>query len=127
MNFTCNKLIKCKDIFILSAIQIDRVNARSYTAWSLIDNFEWQRGYSVRYGLHYVDFSDPKRPRTPKASAKIYREIIMRNGFPRRPVKQQTLLYENEFLYGIFPEGFMWGAATAAYQVEGGWDEDGTL
>ena len=32
---------------------------------------------------------------------------------------------EEELLYDHFPEDFMWGCATAAYQIEGAWNEDG--
>ena len=32
---------------------------------------------------------------------------------------------EDDLKYGKFPDGFLWGAATAAYQVEGAWNEDG--
>lgn len=35
------------------------------------------------------------------------------------------LEYKDTLLYDKFPEDFMWSSATAAYQVEGGWNEDG--
>jgi hypothetical protein len=36
-----------------------------------------------------------------------------------------TVRAQDDFLYGNFPDGFLWGAATAAYQIEGAWNADG--
>ncbi|KAF4514055.1 UNVERIFIED_CONTAM: hypothetical protein B566_EDAN018823, partial [Ephemera danica] len=32
---------------------------------------------------------------------------------------------QDDFLYGTFPPGFLWGVATSAYQIEGAWNESG--
>jgi len=48
-----------------------------------MDNFEWIHGYSEKFGLYYVDFDNPDRPRTPKASAAYYKSVITNNGFFR--------------------------------------------
>jgi len=34
---------------------------------------------------------------------------------------------EDYFLFDTFPENFKWGAASAAYQAEGGWNADGIV
>jgi beta-glucosidase/6-phospho-beta-glucosidase/beta-galactosidase len=39
----------------------------------------------------------------------------------------QVIRQKDDFMYKQFPEDFAWGVATAAYQIEGGWNEDGNL
>jgi beta-glucosidase len=54
------------------------VDLRGYMVWSFLDNFEWAEGYSKRFGIVFVDYATQRR--TPKASARWYREVIERNG-----------------------------------------------
>ncbi|CAI9102511.1 OLC1v1000793C1 [Oldenlandia corymbosa var. corymbosa] len=48
--------------FIHKAIK-NGVRVRGYYGWSLIDNFEWLNGYSVRFGFNFVDYNTLKRYR----------------------------------------------------------------
>ena len=47
-----------------------------------MDNLEWATGFSERFGLFYVNHSDPKLPRVAKTSVALYSTIISCNGFP---------------------------------------------
>lgn len=118
-------------VFLLVAIKLDECNVKGYTAWSMMDNFEWRRGYSERFGIHYVNFSDPSRPRTPKASARFYQQLIRENGFKHGYTaiggRGVAPAMEGQFYYDKFPDDFAWSTATSAYQIEGGWNEGGTI
>jgi beta-glucosidase len=59
------------------AIQAE-ANLQGYYVWSLLDNFEWAHGYDKRFGLIRVDYATGRR--TPKQSARWYREVIAQNG-----------------------------------------------
>ncbi|KAF9414420.1 hypothetical protein HW555_007674, partial [Spodoptera exigua] len=87
----------------------DGINLKGYMAWSLMDNFEWMQGYVERFGLYEVDISDPARTRTPRKSAFVI--LVGSDGWTDTRKRR-------------FPQNFLFGAATSAYQVEGAWNED---
>ncbi|RXH90413.1 hypothetical protein DVH24_035177 [Malus domestica] len=62
-------------IYYLQRAIKDGVNVKGYFAWSLLDNFEWNSGYSVRFGINYVDYNDNQK-RYPKLSAHWFKSFL---------------------------------------------------
>ncbi|MBN6053250.1 beta-glucosidase [Nonomuraea sp. RK-328] len=55
-------------------------DVRGYFVWSLMDNFEWARGYAKRFGIVYVDRETLNR--TWKDSAHWYRDVVATGTVP---------------------------------------------
>ncbi|MEJ2775614.1 family 1 glycosylhydrolase [Sulfolobaceae archaeon RB850M] len=57
--------------FILShinAIKESRVNVEAYMYWSLVDNFEWNFGYEMKFGLYDINLK-------PRSSALLFKNL----------------------------------------------------
>ncbi|HEV7608494.1 MAG TPA: GH1 family beta-glucosidase [Steroidobacteraceae bacterium] len=67
-----------RDHFLAAHRAIDAgVPLAGYFVWSLLDNFEWERGYTQRFGIVWVDYDTQERRF--KDSALWYREVIAAN------------------------------------------------
>ena len=63
-----------RHLWVISEMLKQGSDIRSYYHWSLMDNFEWAEGYSLRFGLYHVDYQN--QVRTLRKSGEIYRNII---------------------------------------------------
>lgn len=72
------------------------IKVKGFFYWSIIDNFEWHRGFDPKFGLVEIDYKTQKR--TPRPSAQVYSEIIKENGIPHKLLKLlgHTLNVEKE-------------------------------
>jgi beta-glucosidase len=71
---------------------------KGYFYWTLVDNFEWDRGWTQRYGLWELDIATQARRRRP--SVDLYAEICKTNGISSEVVAQ----YAPEILDKLFPD-----------------------
>jgi beta-glucosidase len=70
---------------------------KGYFWWSLVDNFEWERGWTQRFGLWELDVATQKRTKRP--SADLYAAICKENGLTSEMVQQ----YCPEVYEKLFP------------------------
>jgi beta-glucosidase len=70
---------------------------RGYFHWSLVDNFEWERGWTQRFGLWELNVETQARRKRP--SADLYAEICNENGLSSEMVAK----YAPEVLEVLFP------------------------
>ena len=61
---------------VLRAIQ-DGVPIEGYFLWSFLDNYEWEDGYTRRFGIVHTDYQTLER--TPKLSAHWYANVMREN------------------------------------------------
>ena len=57
----------------LHALLADGVDVRGYFHWSLVDNWEWERGWEQRFGLYALDVETGER--TLRPSGALYRTL----------------------------------------------------
>jgi beta-glucosidase len=72
-------------------------DVRGYFHWSLVDNFEWERGWTHRFGLYAMDPQTLER--TPRRSAQLYAEICKTRSLSSDMVAR----YAPELLEEMFP------------------------
>ena len=68
-----------------------------YFHWTLVDNFEWERGWTQRFGLWGLDLETKTRIR--RASVDLYAEICQINGISSSIVEK----YAPQSLQKVFP------------------------
>ncbi len=71
---------------------------KGYFHWSLVDNFEWERGWTQRFGLWGLDTETQARIR--RTSVDVYAAICRENGIASEMVQR----YTPEIFSKLFPE-----------------------
>ena len=79
------KLFINRYLYALFQAMQDGLIVNGYFYWSLMDNFEWAEGYSMKFGLYEVDFSS--QDRNLRDGSQAYKEIINRPAVDSRGYK----------------------------------------
>jgi beta-glucosidase len=63
-------------------------DVRGFFFWSLVDNFEWNHGMDMHFGLWAVDKNDVMKVRSERPAADVLRQIATARDIPDSIVEQ---------------------------------------
>jgi beta-glucosidase/6-phospho-beta-glucosidase/beta-galactosidase len=61
-------------------------DVRGYHHWTLVDNFEWDSGWDLRFGLYELNLAT--QDRNVRRSGRFFGEVARRNGLDRQTIVQ---------------------------------------
>jgi len=64
---------------------------KGYFAWLLLDDFEWASGYTLRFGINFVDYNDGLK-RYPKNSAHWFKKFLKKMNMILMPATRTASL-----------------------------------
>lgn len=72
------KFIKDHLKILEKAISREKIDVSGYFHWALTDNYEWAKGFKMKFGLFAIDLKSKRRKRL--KSADIYKKIVEARG-----------------------------------------------
>ncbi|XP_048426094.1 beta-glucosidase 12-like isoform X2 [Pyrus x bretschneideri] len=86
--------------YVQAAIK-NGTNVKGYFAWSVLDNFEWSDGYTVRFGIIYVDYESLQR--SSKSSTYWFQSFLKKSSNNTEEIKSfvDGSVGNTEFVYQI--------------------------
>ena len=69
-----------------------------YYHWTLVDNFEWAEGWTLRFGLFSLDPETQRR--TPRRSASLYADVVQANAITPQVIDTYASELRSELLPG---------------------------
>ena len=93
-----------RHLFWLHKAIADGAKVEGYLFWSFVDNYEWNHGFNMRFGLFGIDPKDPTKKRTARPVASTFKAIAEKGFLSKELLEKYLNAEEKALLAKMLPE-----------------------